>query len=180
MSFPPITYPDQSVGSHYVNLKAARQAIEFATPLLEAGLTDPNVVGSGFLYIVIMNPGLRPGQVAFEEAILHEHAFGERQRWDADYAAFARAKARSSWLSGMDSYRLQELSPHLLRDGDTLLAGGVWLDGIVVGVSGAFPCYDEVYANTIAAFLRALAREARQAELERPVLQAMRPELIRS
>lgn len=180
MSFPPYTFPDHPAGSHYVNLKAARQAIEFATPLLEAGLADPNVVGSGFLYIVIMNPGRRPGQVAFEEAILHEHSFGERRRWDADYAAFARAKARSSWLSGMDSYRLQQLSPHLLCDGDSLLAGGVWLDGIVVGVSGAFPCYDEVYASTIAAFLRALAREARQAEIERPILQAMRPELIRS
>jgi hypothetical protein len=179
MSLPPFAFPDLPVGSHYINLKAAHQAVDFATPLIEAGLADPNVVGSGFLYIVIMDPGLKPRHVAFEEAILYEHAFGERQRWDADYAAFARAKARSSWLSEMDSYRLQH-SPHLLRDGDSLLAGGVWLDGIVVGVSGAFPYYDEVYASTIATFLRGLAREARQAEIERPILQPMRPELIRS
>ncbi|HEX6735300.1 MAG TPA: hypothetical protein VF096_10840 [Azonexus sp.] len=180
MNSPPFVPTDEFVGSHYINPKAARQAIDFATPLIEAGLSDRQVIGSGFLYIVIMDPGLRPGPVPFESAILHEHGFGERDRWDADYAAMARAKARSSWLSGMDSHRLQQSSPHLLRNGDTLLAGGIWLDGIVVGVSGAFPCYDEVYAMTIAVSLRALARQAREAEIERPILQPMRPELIRT
>lgn len=180
MSQPPFVFPDQPSGSHYINQKAARQAIDFAKPLIEAGMVDPNVVGSGFLYIVILDPGLRPGEVSFEEAILHEQEFGDRERWDADYAAFARAKARSSWLAGMDTSCLQQFSPHLLCDGDSLVAGGVWLDGIVVGVSGAFPLYDEVYATTIATYLRALAREARQAEVDRPILQPMRPELIRT
>lgn len=157
-------------GSHYINQQTARRAIELVRPLIESGLRDPALIGSGFLYIVIMDPGLTPGKRAFEEAILHEHAFGDRERWDADYAAFARAKAKSSWLSGMDSRHLQHVSPQLLHTGDALLPGGIWLEGIVVGVSGAFPCYDETYAGTIACFLRALAREARTRETDRPIL----------
>ncbi|MBS1189720.1 MAG: hypothetical protein H6R10_1512 [Rhodocyclaceae bacterium] len=151
-------------GSHYVNRDTARRAVELASPMIEAGLADRSLVGSGFLYLVIMDPGLPPGRAAFEEAILYEHAFGDRSRWDADYAAFARGKAQLSWASGLDSQRLQALAPHLLRAGDSLLWGGVCLDGIVVAASGAFPRFDEVYAGTVALWLRALAKEAREAD----------------
>ena len=47
---------------------------------------------------------------------------------------------------------------------DTVLTGGVCIDGIVVGASGAFPVYDEMFAGTLAVCLRALARQARMAE----------------
>lgn len=163
--------PIRPAGSHYVNEKSARRAVELATPLIEAGLQDRSLVGSGFLHVVVLDPGLPPGQASFEQAILYEHSFGDRERWDADYAGFARAKARLSWQWAADSYRLQHGTPHLLHTGDSMLWGSVWLDGIVVGVSGAFPAYDEVYAGTIAYFLRALARGARAAEVERPLLE---------
>ena len=86
------------------------------------------------------------------------------RRYRADYAAFARAKARLSWLTGRDGRTVQALLPHLLRDGDTALSGGVCLDGIVVGVSGAFPEFDELFAGAVALALRALARQAREAD----------------
>lgn len=166
----PAEAPPPPAGSHYASREAARRAVELAAPLLEAARADPQVVGSGFLYVVVMDPGLPPGTAAFEEAILHEQAFGERARWDADYAAFARAKARLSWRSGMDGRQVHSLAPQLLRGGDSLLAGGVCLDGIVVGVSGAFEHFDEVFAGAVALFLRALARGARAAETAGPAL----------
>lgn len=156
--------PPRPGGSHYVSRETARRAVALAAPLIESARGDPGIVGSGFLYLVVMDPGLPPGRAAFEEAVLYEQAFGERERWDADYAAFARAKARLSWTHGMDSHRLQHVSPHLLRGGDSLLWGSVCLDGIVVAASGAFPRYDEVFAGTVALFVRALAREAREGQ----------------
>ncbi|MGE5490934.1 MAG: hypothetical protein ACM31P_06620 [Actinomycetota bacterium] len=156
--------PQALRGSHYVNRETARRAVHLAMPMIEAGLADRRLVGSGFLYLVIMDPGLTPDRCGFEEAILHEQAFGDRSQWDADYAAFARGKAKLSWTTGMDSRRLQTLSPHLLRTGDSLLWGSVCLDGIVVAASGAFPQFDEVYAGTVAYWLRALAKEGREAD----------------
>ena len=154
----------QASGSHYVNRETAIRAVHMATPMIEAGLADRHIVGSGFLYLVIMDPALPPAVAGFEEAILYEHAFGDRTKWDADYAAFARGKARLTWSTGLDSHHLQNSAPHLLRTGDSLLWGSVCVDGIVVAASGAFPCYDEVYAGTVAYWLRAFAKAARKAD----------------
>ncbi|WP_332675227.1 hypothetical protein [Aromatoleum sp.] len=156
--------PMAQSGSHYVTAETARRAIALVSPMIEHAMQDRSIVGSGFLYIVIMDPALLPGVAAFDEAVLHEQAFGDRSRWDADYAAFARAKAKLSWTTGKDGRTLQHALPHLLRTGDSLLAGGVCIDGIVVAASGAFPCYDEVFAGAVALSLRALARDAREAE----------------
>ncbi|MCK0512654.1 hypothetical protein [Aromatoleum buckelii] len=167
-------YP--GTGSHYLTPAAARRAIALTAPMIEHAMRDRSVVGSGFLHVVVMDPCRPPGATSFEEAILHEHTFGDRTAWDADYAAFARAKARLSWITGRDGRVLQQQFPHLLRTGDTLLAGGVCLDGIVVAASGAFPWYDEVFAGTVALCLRALAREAREAERDTLKLAPRAPE----
>jgi hypothetical protein len=76
---------------------------------------------SGSLYIVIMDPALTPAHCSFEEAILYEHAIGDKARWDTDYAAFARAKARVAWRTGLDVHTVRELRPYLLTAGDTVL-----------------------------------------------------------
>jgi len=49
---------------------------------------------------------------------------------------------------------LQHTLPHLLRTGDCLLAA-VSARRIVVAASGAFPCYDEVFAGAVALSLPA-------------------------
>lgn len=159
-------------GSAYADRRAAEQALQRVLPMLEPARRDPGVCGSGVLCVVVMDPALRPGDVPFERAVLLEHALGDRDRWDADYAGFARAKARLSWLTGTDSAQVQSRLAHRLRDGDSLLGGGVCLDGIVVAVSGAFPWYDDAFALAIAAQLRALARARHAAALEAHALTA--------
>ena len=172
-TLPAFDNPAVLPGSHYLDVSTARRAVELASPLIEAGLRDRALIGSGFLHVVIMDPGRPPGQAAFEDAILHEQAFAaSNDAPDADYAAFARSKAHTSWRLGTDSGSIQATSPHLLRVGDSLLAGGICRNGLVVGVSGAFPHYDEVYALTLIAFLQALAHAARLAEDDRPILGA--------
>ncbi|MBA3596640.1 MAG: hypothetical protein H0W40_04585 [Methylibium sp.] len=156
------------VGSRYADADAAREALRLALPMIEPLMSDETICGSGFLYIVIMDPALAPADARFEAAVLLEHAVGDRTRWDADYAAFALAKARVSWRSGQDSHRVQTAQPQSLRAGDSLLWGSVCLDGIVVAVSGAHPWYDEAFAMCIAANLRAIAKgrhaQAREAD----------------
>jgi hypothetical protein len=145
--------------SFFADADAARQALQMVLPMIEPQMSVPSVCGSGFLYIVVMDPALQPGDVPFQEAVLLEHAVGDRSKWDADYASFARGKAKACWEHGMNGHALQSLMPYRLREGDSLLWGGVNLDGIVVGVSGAHPYYDEAFATAVAGCLKAVAKE---------------------
>ena len=145
-------------GSFFINRQTAEKAVGMALPLIHEAMNLREVGESGFLYIVVMNPTLSPACADFENAVLYEHAVGDRSKWDADYAAFALAKARVAWRTGMDGHKVQELYPHMLTAKDTVLWGSVVLDGIVVSVSGANPWYDEAFAGTVAMFLRAAAK----------------------
>jgi hypothetical protein len=129
-----------------------------ALPMIECAMQDSEVCGSGFLYIVVMDPGLTPRDADFADAVLVEHALGDRTQWDADYAGFARAKARLSWLHERGSHEVQASRTQVLRRGDSVLWGSAYLDGIVVGVSGAHPWFDEAFALAIAANLRAISK----------------------
>lgn len=118
------------------------QAIALATPSIELAMREPRFGDSGFLHLVVMRPGSSPASGKFADCILHEHSFGDRAKWDADYASFARAKAEHSWRSGSDNPK-----------------GAVWLDGLVVGASGAFEPFDRAYAGMVAQLMRAIARQ---------------------
>jgi len=147
-----------SSGSYFIDRNAAEKAVGLSLPLIRDAMTLKEVGESGFLYIVVMDPMLGPHVSSFEEAILYEYAVGDRTKWDADYAAFARAKARVAWRTGLDGHMVQELRPHMLTAQDTVLWGSVVVDGIVVAVSGANPWYDEAFAGTVAMCLRAIAK----------------------
>jgi hypothetical protein len=147
-----------SSGSYFIDRNAAKKAIGMSLPLIHEAMKLKEVGESGFLYIVVMDPLRTPATSSFEEAVLYEHAVGDREKWDADYAGFARAKAQVAWRTGLDGHVVQELKPHLLITRDTVLWGSIAMDGIVVGVSGANPWYDEAFAGTVAMCLRAAAK----------------------
>jgi hypothetical protein len=108
-----------------------------------------------------MDPTRRPGECSFEEAILYEQSFGRpRAQWDADYAVYARAKAKISWRTGRDSHQVHATAPHLLAADDWPVWGSAVVDGIAVGASGAEAIYDEALAGTVAMFFRALVKRA--------------------
>jgi len=159
--------------SYFADQATANEAITMALPMIKTAIQDRSVCGAGFLCIVVLDPAKTPAHADFEQAVLVEHAVGGREKWDADYAAFARAKARLSWQHGLDSHRLQTSAPHLLRPGESLLWGGVCLDGIVVGVSGAFPWYDEAFATAVAANVRAIAKRRHAEALAKGITAAI-------
>jgi hypothetical protein len=150
-------------GSHYLDAATAKQAVEQVLPFIREAMNNHEVGESGFLHIVVMDPALTPLNASFDEAVLYEHSIGNRSDWDADYQAFARAKAKVSWVTGMNSQTVQETRPHLLRRGDTRLWGSATIDGIVVATSGAHPWYDEAFSGMLAFWLKARAQaRARQ------------------
>lgn len=156
-----------SSGSYFIDRAAAAQAVRMSLPLIEEAMKSKEAGESGFLHLVIMDPLLGPSSCSFEEAILYEYSVGDRNQWDADYAAFAHAKARVAWRTGLDGHMVQELRPHLLTARDTVLWGSVVVDGIVVSASGADPWFDEAFAGTVAMLLRALAKAGIARERER-------------
>ncbi|AJC22391.2 hypothetical protein [Pandoraea pulmonicola] len=145
-------------GSHFADREAAIEALELLMPTLLSAMHNDTVSQSGCLHIVVMDPAMGPDVATFEESILYELSLPDRKQWDADYGAYARAKARVSWLTGKDSRVVQLCEPHRLRRGDTNLWGSVAQHGIVVAVSGAQPHFDEALAGCVAHCLRAVAQ----------------------
>ncbi|HSK08549.1 MAG TPA: hypothetical protein VK911_03170 [Vicinamibacterales bacterium] len=142
------------------------EAVGLALPAIEAALRRPGVSGEGVLHIVVLNPQAAAPGAVFEDAILYEHSVGDPARWGADYRGFARGKAALAWRTRCDTHVIQELRPHLLRPGDTLLWGGVVREGLVVAASGAHPWFDEAFANAVAGFILAIAQERARAARE--------------
>lgn len=149
-----------AAGSRFLTESAAMSALTAVTPAIAAQLASPEVSGLGVLYLVVLDPSRPFLQEGDEPRILCEHAIGDRDRWDVDYADYARRKARLSWRHGMDSRRLVMLAPQRLRADEEPLWGSVWLDGLVVAASGAFPIWDECFCLMAAAQLRARAWHA--------------------
>lgn len=146
---------------------AAREAVEMALPSIQRVLQRPGVSGERCLHLVIMDPLKKYGSRPFKNAILHEQSIGDPSQWHADYRSFAREKAELAWRSNCDTHLIQELHPHMLRIGDTLLWGGVCQDGLIVAASGAHPWFDQAFANAVAGFLMAIAQERTRAAREK-------------
>lgn len=146
-------------GSALAGSRAAEEAIKLLLPTIEGGIASGRIGQSGFLYIVVMDPALGPQDCQFEQAILYEHAVGDRHAWDADYASYAREKARVCWRTRRNGHELRYLAPHLLRSTEAGVWGGIWHDGIAVGVSGADPWFDEAIGVSIASIFRAIAKQ---------------------
>lgn len=149
-----------------LDASAAREAVAMALPSIEKVLQRPGVSGERCLHLVVVDPLVKYGTRPFKDAVLYEHSVGDPSQWDADYRSFARGKAELAWKSGCDTHTLQELHPHLLQIGDTLLWGGVCREGIIVAASGAHPWFDEAFANAVAGYLLAIAQERIRAARE--------------
>ena len=161
----PASHQTSSGGAHYATREAAQRAIHMALPLIDAAMRDKRVGESGFLYLVIMNPASHPHFDSFESSILYEHSVGDPKDWDADYGAFARAKAQLHWRTGINTHAIQERLPHLLQTGDTTIWGSASVDGIIVSCSGANPWFDEAFAGIVAHCFKAIVQsDSRAAE----------------
>lgn len=110
------------------------------------------------MHITILGP-YNPHQKSWEHALVAERSFGEELGWERPFRDFARGKAKLAWKHQRSSAAVQT-TPQCLDDGDVLLTGGVYLDGVAVGVSGWEPILDELLANIVASCCVMLCKEA--------------------
>lgn len=148
-----------------MSVEAARDAVlrgfDALAPMLERLLADAAVSGEHAMHLVVMNPAADP-HTAFEDAILLEHSFGDAARWEADYAAYARAKARLAWREQMSLRTLFARHPERLRNDDIRVEGAVKEGRWVVGASGAQAWYDHAIATIAIALFDAATEHARR------------------
>ena len=135
----------------------AEGALDALAPMLATLLTDRSA-----MHVVVMDPAANPHTASSDDAILCERSFGKPASWAADYASYARAKARVAWREQASLRDLLAHRPERLRDDVIRVEGAVCADGWVVAAGGAQPWYDHAIATCTIALIDAALRHARE------------------
>lgn len=136
------------------------RALDALSGCYEAVLRDERVSAEHALHVVVMDPESAREGVPFEAAILVERSIGEPSRWQADYAHYARAKARLAWRERATTRDIVDTMPVRLRQGDLVVEGAVCRHGLIVAASGAQPWYDAAFAAMAIELVNAHLRDA--------------------
>lgn len=133
----------------FLTSQQAKEAFDaFVKPSIKHAMHQQHV-NKSHLHVVVLQPGA-PYVEGAELPILFETSFGDREDWDEwgglSYHDFAYGKARLSWRTGLSSREVVLTKPHLLRPGDCRLWGSSVYSGVIVGVSGVQPFFDEMIA----------------------------------
>ena len=113
------------------------------------------------MHVVVMDPAADPRIAAFDDAILVERSFGDPGQWQADYAAYARAKTRVSWRERLSLRTLLARCPGRLQPDDIRVEGAVREGRWIIGASGAQPWYDHAIASIAVRLFEAALEHAR-------------------
>ena len=101
----------------------------------------------------------------FEQAVLFEQAFGDKDDWDHDYMGIALAKARLTRKYELPTQILIERRPYLLKAHDVRWFGSAFKDGIVVAASGVQPWFDQAISEMVASMCQGLCINAMREEI---------------
>jgi hypothetical protein len=136
--------------------KLADKAIQHVLPAILA-MMESKTAKRHALHIVVMEPLSTPTDPGgFNRAILTEYFIKQDGvEWEHPFNKFARLKTELTWKNRRDSAEIRNAAPWLFQAGDFKYAGAVIRDGIIVGVSGVQAEYDQMYAEWIAAAIKA-------------------------
>jgi hypothetical protein len=142
------------------------RALSAMEPMVERIVDDASVSAEHALHVVVMDP-TRDARTPFDASILVERSYGDPSAWKADYAWYARAKARVSWRERRSLRTLLTRCADRLQPDDIRVEGAVRQGRFVVAASGAQPWYDHAVAMVaIQLFEAGLAHERIAAAME--------------
>lgn len=138
-----------------IDLKLIKDATILATPSVEAILKDPRCVwGPKFVNYLIVYDGM-----------WYDGCFGEKTDWSPEWGSgpdifmgIAQKKAELAYRTRKSTGEVVALSPWELQPGDYIYPGGVYQNGIAIGVSGVESFVDELIARILLACIVALAK----------------------
>jgi hypothetical protein len=105
-----------------------------------------------YLAVTVMNPARPFPIVDFDQAIMCETGFWYTN--DFETVNIARKKAEQSWRTEKDTLVIQTQFPHLWVKDDVKWAGGIFRDGIALGVSGMHWQEDQRLGEEIASAIK--------------------------
>lgn len=134
----------------FLTAKQAKEAFKaFVQPSILDAMQHGHVNRSD-LHVVVLNPNVQYTE-GVDLPILFEQSIGDRPKWEKwdgkSFDDFARAKAAMSWRTGKSSREVVLTTPQLLIPGDTSLWGSAVVDGVICGISGVQPYFDEMFAR---------------------------------
>lgn len=155
----------------FVTADQAREAFEaFVLPGIIRAIQGEHV-NRPHLHVTVLNPHI-PYTEGAELPIWFEHSIGKRSDWEnwggRSFDDFARGKSSLTWRTGFSSREVVLCHPHLLRTGDCHLWGSAIIDGLICGVSGVQPYFDEMFARMTCAAIIAEASHYQAEYSENP------------
>lgn len=140
----------------FIDAGKAREAfMAFVLPGIMSAIADAHVKRP-HLHVVALKPGV-PYCQTDKLPVLFEHQVGNSAEWEWPYDKYASGKARITWRTGLSSRDVLMTKPHLMERGDPRYWGSAIIDGVIVGVSGVEPHFDEMFARMTAAAICAEA-----------------------
>lgn len=127
----------------------------FVLPSIMSAI-DGGHVKRPHLHVVALMPGV-PYNANDPVPAFFEYQIGDPAEWEWPYEAYACGKARVTWRTGLSSRDVLMTKPHLMEAGDPRYWGSAIIDGVIVGVSGVQPHFDEMFARMTAAAICAEA-----------------------
>lgn len=133
--------------SYILNVKLVEESIKIVLPAIKNAM-ETGVLKRKHLSICVLNPK--------NESVLFQHNIGDRAKWEDPFNELAKSKARIAKREKKDVSYVRERKPWMLESGDTIWSGGVYFQGLVVGVSGVEEYFDEMIAKWIIHTIKAL------------------------
>jgi hypothetical protein len=140
--------------------KLSEEAYELLKPSIEKLLSEK--AKRKDMHIVVMDPGTKPWETTFEDAILAEFSTTDKKEWKIPFDELARAKAKQAWRDGSDNVRKQLLAPATLRTGDVVYYGSFEHEGVIVAASGVEGWFDVLVSGWMALAIQQLAQDSFQ------------------
>lgn len=160
----------------FLDADKARDAFEaFVLPGIQNAIKEEHVKRLHLHVVAFNSLAMYDPTVDYGEyqnlPILFDYSVGDPAAWEWDYNLYVQGKALITLRTGLSSRDVLMTKPQLLMPGDPLYWGSAIIDGVIVGVSGVEPHFDEMFARMTAAALCAEAThyaEALKAQKEAP------------